>query len=149
MMGYLTIILMGITSYILIPANGPGNFFANQYTRDLQGRMLSHTVDYFIAVGRVSFDCFPSLHVGIPLLLSFYLRDYRKKLFIPALIYVVLMSCATLYLRYHYFIDIIGAFVYAPAAYFLNDFLLRHWPGERALNSPAKIETFVQAKSEQ
>ncbi len=131
MMGYLTIMLMGITSYVLIPATGPEKFFAGQYTHDLHGQLISHTVDYVINIGRVGYDCFPSLHVGIPLLLSFYLRDYRRKAFVPALIYVALMCFATIYLRYHYVIDVIAAFVYAPAANFLNDFLLRHWPGER------------------
>jgi len=135
MMGYLTIMLMGITSYLILPAVGPDKFFDGQFTHDLQGQTVSKGVAYVIDVGRVNYDCFPSLHVGIPLLLSFYLRDYRKRMFIPALLYVALMSYATLYLRYHYFIDIIGAFAYAPAAYFLNDFLLRHWPGERVLAS--------------
>lgn len=134
MMGYLTLMLMGIASYILFPAAGPEKFFADQFTRDLQGQAISRSVAYIISAGRVTYDCFPSLHVGIPLLISFYLRDYRKKTFIPSLVYVALMCCATLYLRYHYFIDVVGAFVFAPAAYFLNDFLLRHWPGERISN---------------
>jgi len=132
-MGYLTIMLMGIISYILLPAVGPEKYFAGHYTRDLHGELISRSVDYIIGIGRVSHDCFPSLHVGIPLLLSFYLRDYRRKAFVPMLIYVLLMCFATIYLRYHYFIDVVAAFAYAPAAYWLNDFLLRHWPGERIL----------------
>jgi membrane-associated phospholipid phosphatase len=131
MMGYLTLMLMGITSYLLVPAVGPESFFANQYTRELNGHPVIHGVDYIMRAGRVGYDCFPSLHVGIPLLLSFYLRDYRKKLFIPALAYVALMCCATIYLRYHYIVDVIASFVYAPLAYKLNDFLLARWPGEK------------------
>jgi membrane-associated phospholipid phosphatase len=141
MMGYLTIILMGITSYLLLPAAGPEKFFASQYTRDLQGEALSRSVDYIINAGRVAYDCFPSLHVGIPLLLSFYLRDYRRKAFVPMLGYVALMCVATLYLRYHYFIDVIAAFAYAPAAYFLNDFLLSRWPGEQMPELSSKTKT--------
>ena len=146
MMGYLTIMLMGIVSYILVPAVGPEKFFADQFTHDLRGQALSKDVAYIIDVGRVNYDCFPSLHVGIPLLLALYLRDFRKRVFVPTLIYVALMSFATLYLRYHYLVDIIGAFVYAPAAYLLNDFLLRHWPGERILKpsttgeAPGQVE---------
>jgi membrane-associated phospholipid phosphatase len=140
MMGYLTIILLGITSYLLVPAVGPEKYFAEQYTRDLHGHALTHSVDYIINIGRVGHDCFPSLHVGIPLLLSLYLRNYRRKLFIPALVYVALMCCATIYLRYHYVIDVIAAFAYAPAAYFLNDFLLSRWPGERILSANPQTE---------
>jgi membrane-associated phospholipid phosphatase len=133
MMGYLTLMLMGIVSYILVPAVGPESYFADRFTSDLHGHAISRGVDYIIWAGRVGYDCFPSLHVGIPLLLSFYLRDYRKKLFIPALAYVAVMCCATIYLRYHYLVDVMGSFLYAPAAYWLNDFLLSHWPGERIM----------------
>jgi membrane-associated phospholipid phosphatase len=122
MMGFLTIMLMGIATYLIFPATGPEKYLAYHFTRNLHGEALSQGVSYIINVGRVSYDCFPSLHVGIPLLLSLYLRDYYRKLFLPALFYVFLMSFATLYLRYHYLVDVLAAFVYAPAAYGLNDF---------------------------
>lgn len=131
MMGYLTLMLMGLVSYLLVPAIGPEAQFAAQYTRDLTGHNFSRSVEYIINVGRVGHDCFPSLHVGIPFLLALYLRDYYKRLFIPCLIYVALMAAATIYLRYHYLIDVLAALVYAPAAYWLNDFLLAKWPGEK------------------
>lgn len=84
---------------------------------------------------RVAHDCFPSLHVWIPLLLALYLRDHCRRAFIPAPIYVGLMCDATIYLRYHYVIDVIAAFAYAPAAYWPNDFLLARWPGERIVRA--------------
>ncbi|HUA65192.1 MAG TPA: phosphatase PAP2 family protein [Alphaproteobacteria bacterium] len=131
MMGLLTIMLMGFTSYALVPAVGPESYFASHYTHDLSGQSISRGVDYIIQKGRVSFDCFPSLHVGIPLLLTFYIRQYRPKWFIPMALYVACMCCATIYLRYHYVIDVIASFAFAPAAYFLNDFALSRWPGEK------------------
>jgi len=131
MMGYLLLMLMGITSYLIFPAAGPETYFASQYSRDLQGHSISHGITFIIQSGRVAYDCFPSLHVGISLLVCFYLRDYRRKLFLPALGYVMIMCLATLYLRYHYLVDILGSFVFVPAAYKLNDFLLAHWPGEK------------------
>jgi len=140
MMGYLTLFLMGIVSYLLVPAVGPEKFFGGQYTRDLHGQTVSHGVDYIINLGRVSHDCFPSLHVGVPLLIAFYLRDYRRKLFLPAVVYVALMCLATIYLRYHYFADVAAAFAYAPAAYALNDFVLKRWPGEQRTGLAGEIE---------
>jgi membrane-associated phospholipid phosphatase len=141
MMGYLTLMLMAVVSYLLVPAIGPEAQFASQYTRDLMGHTFSRSVEYIISVGRVANDCFPSMHVGIPFMLSLYLRAYCKKLFIPCLIYVFLMAVATIYLRYHYLVDVLAAFVYATAAYWLNDFLLAKWPGEqiRPKSSPATI----------
>jgi membrane-associated phospholipid phosphatase len=138
MMGLLTIILMGVTSYLLIPAEGPEEFLADHYTHNLQGELVSRGVNYIINLGRVDLDCFPSLHVAIPFLLSLYLRDYRRKAFVPMLVYVALMCAATVYLRYHYLVDVIAAFVYAPVAYLLNDFLLSHWPGEKIVGKERK-----------
>lgn len=148
MMGFLTILLMGMVSYILVPAVGPESFLAARYTHDLAGRSLTHDVSYIISAGRVSFDCFPSLHVGIPLLLSLYLRDYRRKWFIPMLCYVGCMCCATIYLRYHYLIDVIAAFAFAPAAYFLNDFALSRWPGEKIKVCAFRTEGLPQPTNE-
>ena len=138
MMGFLTIMLLAIISYILVPAEGPETFFADRYQRDLTGHKLIQNADYIFRTGRVGYDCFPSMHVGIPLLICLYLRNYRKKAFFPALLYVGLMCCATIYLRYHYLIDVIASFAFAPAAYFLNDFLLHSWPGEKIPAAAAK-----------
>jgi len=140
MMGYLTLMLMGIASYLLVPAVGPASYFANRFAHDLQGHAISHGVEYIIGAGRVGYDCFPSLHVGIPVLLALYLRDYRRKAFVPALVYVAFMCGATLYLRYHYLVDVLASFLYAPAAFWLNDFLLARWPGEKITAIPAKDE---------
>jgi membrane-associated phospholipid phosphatase len=133
MMGYLTLILMGVTSYLLVPAVGPETFFASRYSHDLRGNMLTQGMQYIMQNARVGHDCFPSLHVGIPLLLAFYIRNHFRKWFPVALAYVGVMCCATIYLRYHYLIDVLAAFVYAPAAYVINDFLLARWPGEKPL----------------
>lgn len=140
MMGFLTIMLMAIVSYLLVPAGGPASFFANHYTRDLAGHSITRSVDYIIHAGRVSFDCFPSMHVGIPFLLALYMRDYLRKAYPLILLYVACMAFATLYLRYHYLADVLAAFVYAPAAYHLNDFLLSHWPGERLTGLAGEIQ---------
>ena len=131
MMGYLTLMLLGIASYLLVPAIGPESYFADQYTRELNGHPVIHGVDYIMRAGRVGYDCFPSLHVGIPLLLSFYLRDtgenfsFRRSFTSPSCA-APPSICATTIV-----VDVLASFLYAPAAYWLNDFLLSHWPGER------------------
>jgi membrane-associated phospholipid phosphatase len=135
MMGYLTLMLMGVASYLCMPAIGPGAFFANHYTHDLSGHAVSRGVEYIISNGRVAYDCFPSLHAGIPLLLCLYLRDYQRKMFVPALLYVLAMSLTVIYLRYHYLADVLAAYIYAPAAYWLNDLMLSRWPGERIIST--------------
>jgi membrane-associated phospholipid phosphatase len=147
MMGYLTLMLMGMTSYLIFPATGPEHYFASSFSHGLDGHAISHSVAYIISAGRVAYDCFPSLHVGIPLLVTLYLRRHLKQAFVPALIYVGLMCCATIYLRYHYVIDVIGAFVFAPLAYYFNGLLLRIWPGERIVRGFSNMQTTQSAKT--
>src|SRR5581483_386520 len=132
---------------ILVPAVGPFTYFSTQYDHDLNGHLILHTFDNIFRTGHVPCDCFPSLHVAIPFLISLYLRDYARKAFIPTLVYVGLMSFTTVYLRYHYAIDVIAAFAYAPAAYWLNDFLLRQWPGVKKSGMAGQIEQKNQAAS--
>ncbi|MGH7942988.1 MAG: phosphatase PAP2 family protein [Limisphaerales bacterium] len=148
MMGLLTIMLMGFISYTLVPAEGPETYLAGHYTHNLQGESISNSVDYIIKNWRVSFDCFPSLHVAIPLLLALYIRQYRRKWFVPMVLYVATMCCGVIYLRYHYLIDVIAAFAFAPAAYLLNDFALSRWPGEKIAREAAKEEEKVPAASQ-
>jgi len=155
MMGYLTLMLMGVISYLLVPAVGPDKFLADSYAHDLKGKMVTHGVDFIMQNARVAHDCFPSLHVAIPLLLALFIRDYSRKWMPAALGYVGLMCCATIYLRYHYLIDVLAAFVYAPVAYRLNDFLLARWPGERlgrpiaaprSVSAPAPVPVLPRAQ---
>jgi len=149
MMGYLTLMLLGIVSYLCLPAIGPATYFSDHYTHDLNGHALIRGVDYIMRNGHVAYDCFPSLHVGIPLLLCLYLRRYLPKLFVPGLLYVLTMGCGVIYLRYHYLADVLAAFVYAPAAYWLNDFLLSRWPGERIITAiPANATNPVPPDAE-
>jgi membrane-associated phospholipid phosphatase len=140
MMGYLTLMLMGVMGYLSMPAAGPAVFYSDHYTRDLSGHAMSRGVEYIIRNGHVAYDCFPSLHVGIPLLLCFYVREYLPKLFLPVCLYVLVMCVAVIYLRYHYLADVVAAFAFAPVSYWLNDWLLAHWPGERIVALPKSVE---------
>ena len=63
-------------------------------------------------------------------------------------LYVACMCFATIYLRYHYAIDVIAAFAFAPAAYFLNDFALSRWPGEKIALQAAKAKEKVPGASQ-
>ncbi|MBF0406908.1 MAG: phosphatase PAP2 family protein [Candidatus Riflebacteria bacterium] len=129
MMGYLILILMGVVSYIIFPAVGPEKYFSGKFTKDLRGETISHNLLYIMDF-KVSHDCFPSMHVGLVLLVALYLREYRPRIFPFAILYVFIMFCSTIYLRYHYVIDIIAAVPFVFAAHRLTDVILKNWPGE-------------------
>jgi hypothetical protein len=53
------------------------------------------------------------------------------------------MSVTVIYLRYHYLADVLAAFVFAPVAYWLNDFMLSRWPGERIIATDPPITNTI------
>ncbi len=128
MLGLLLLMGMGVVSYILVPAIGPGKFFYERFTVPLWERP-SDPMFLLIDRYRVVHDCFPSLHVGIPLLLCLYAWEARARAAAAAAtVYVLLMMPATVYLRYHYVIDVVAVFPYVVVARRMADMLLAWWP---------------------
>jgi membrane-associated phospholipid phosphatase len=58
-------------------------------------------------------DCFPSGHTQVTLLVMFLAFRYRSRARWPLLIAGSLLIIATVYLRYHYVIDLIAGFLFA------------------------------------
>lgn len=132
MLGLLLLMGMGVVSYILVPAIGPGKFFYDRFTVPLWERP-SDPMAMLIDRYRVVHDCFPSLHVGIPLLLCLYAWEARARgIATLATCYVLLMAAATIYLRYHYVIDVLAVPPYVVAAWRLADMLLAKWESWQA-----------------
>jgi len=128
MLGLLVLMGMGVVSYILVPAIGPGKFFHDSFTRVLDERQADPIMG-LINQYRVVHDCFPSLHVGIPLLICAYAWEARVVGWaVASTVYVLFMMVATVYLRFHYVVDVVAVFAYVPVARRLTDLLLEHWP---------------------
>ena len=129
MLGLLVLMGMGVVSYILVPAIGPGKFFYEQLSRGLDEQNPDPLIG-LIHQYRVVHDCFPSLHVGIPLLIAVYAWEAGiVRWAVAATVYVLLMMAATVYLRFHYVVDVVAVFAYVPVAHWLTDLLLTRWPG--------------------
>ncbi|MBN2399878.1 MAG: fused MFS/spermidine synthase [Candidatus Aminicenantes bacterium] len=69
-------------------------------------------------------NCFPSLHTSWGLLVLIYAWKYRKKIFWILLLPVSQMILATVFLRFHYVIDLIAAVPYTFFIYWLNEKLM-------------------------
>lgn len=100
--------------YYLTPAIGP------RFTLEpLQGLPLTGIVSFdFIrwtldtAAGVVR-DCCPSGHAMLSFLTALLARRYEKRFFVPALAWTGLLMYSTVYLRYHYMIDLIVGVILA------------------------------------
>jgi hypothetical protein len=104
--GLFSLYAVGYLGYSLVPALGPHLVIADQFTTSLSGGWLTAANDKLVLDGSNHVDVFPSLHCGNTLYLL--LSDYRYKRwrFWAYLIPSVGLWMSTLYLRYHYAIDV-------------------------------------------
>jgi membrane-associated phospholipid phosphatase len=113
--------------------------------------------DIFSALVRLTyssdnpFNCFPSIHVLNALLCSMFLWRYSKNIFARAFAVfgTVIISASTLYVKQHYFPDVVSAAIVGIAMYvvFTNDYIWNAQPIKRvmAFFLPPKVkEAFIK-----
>jgi membrane-associated phospholipid phosphatase len=102
--GLFTVYGLGFIGYTLFPAIGPHGFLA--FDKLLAAGWLTATVGPAIDSGSNGIDVFPSIHVAVSLyLLAFDGWHYRRR-FWRLLVPCALLWISTVYLRYHYIVDV-------------------------------------------
>jgi len=81
---------------------------------------LRHTLDYLEGITR---DCFPSGHTELTLLVLYCAWRMNKKLFRLYLIPATALIFSTVYLRYHYVVDVIAGAIIALAIAATSDLI--------------------------
>lgn len=112
----LLVFLAGFLSYVTIPAIGPRYWLRDRYVVPvLHGRFFAGDASQvFGALEAVQRDCFPSLHTALTGLALFYAFSWRQALpgrrlwFCVYLPLVLSIWASTIYLRQHWFVDVIG-----------------------------------------
>jgi len=107
---------LGLVSYILFPAVGPEKAFRAYYGPDLQGPFLTPLNRWIVDHGSSVYDGFPSLHVLITFALIEFDRQNLRRRFYVMILPALGLVFSTIYLRYHYAIDLIaGALLFIAA----------------------------------
>ncbi|MDB6064137.1 MAG: hypothetical protein JWR26_345 [Pedosphaera sp.] len=102
---------IGFVGYLLVPAIGPAAAYPQLFTTPLHGGLILRLVSAAVEKGSSAYDCFPSLHVMITcVLLDHDWREFRPRFWIMILPSIGLMI-STVYLRYHYGVDVLAAFL--------------------------------------
>jgi membrane-associated phospholipid phosphatase len=128
MTGVVVVTFLGLIGYLLVPAIGPIYTLRDQYTvplsvpLDLMNRQIE-----FMDFARIKRDVFPSLHVGISFVVWLYAFRNSRKLFWILSPLVLSLFVSTIYLRYHYLIDVVAGLVLAPLCFFFANWLFNHW----------------------
>ncbi len=103
----------GFIGYLFFPALGPGPAFPSLYGQPLEGGMVSLFNAWLVGKGAAVYGTFPSLHVLITAILLDHDWHRCRGRFWCVLGPCVGLLASTLYLRYHYAVDLLaglGAF---------------------------------------
>lgn len=108
--------LLGFAGYVLVPAGGPYMAYPETFPYPPKGGLITAFLVSVVKNGITGMDVFPSLHAGIGtyVLGFFVLGGYRRIALLLAPI-VTALIVATVYLRYHYGIDVLCGLALAAA----------------------------------
>ena len=114
--------------FIAIPVTGPKYYYEDMFAKDVGGWTFTHFNSWIYEFARSNTtDCFPSMHVGLFLLITYYMYRYdRRSLFITIPV-TLLMSASTLYLGYHYLIDIVAAVILVIITLLFTHYYFKWW----------------------
>jgi membrane-associated phospholipid phosphatase len=104
-----TTFLISYLGYIILPARGPRFMGYSSQHPALQGlwafRFFQGTLD---SLEGMQYDCFPSGHVAVMIVCCYAARKLSSPMFWTFCIFAALIAFSTIYLRYHYMIDVLA-----------------------------------------
>lgn len=114
--GLFTVYGIGFLGYSFVPASGPYIAMADQFQQPLTGFLVTGWNAAVVAKGSNGVDVFPSLHCAVSAFFLFFDRKHRPWRFWVYLAPCIGLWISTIYLRYHYLIDVIFGFLLAAFA---------------------------------
>jgi membrane-associated phospholipid phosphatase len=81
----------------------------------------------------VQYDCFPSGHVAVMIICSYAARKLSSPVFVSFCIFAALIAFSTIYLRYHYMIDVLAGALLAILLVLLGPRIYRMLGGSRCV----------------
>ncbi len=104
--------LISYLGYLVLPARGP--HFIDYSLPALQGLWTFHFLQGAIdSLEGVQYDCFPSGHVAVVMVGCYVARRISPAIFWVFCTFTGLIALSTIYLHYHYVIDVLAGIVLA------------------------------------
>jgi membrane-associated phospholipid phosphatase len=98
----------------LFPSAGPQYFFSPPANAVPPGYFITDLMNRILLFGDRPTGAFPSSHIGMTwLIMYFFFRDARR-LFYLWLLPALILTFATVYIKAHYAVDVIGGFLMVP-----------------------------------
>ncbi len=115
--------------FALFPVKGPQFYFYGADAKAVDSYFFSKLVKIAQGIGETHTGAFPSSHVGMSIIFLILTFKYLRKTFWIILIPVVLLWFATVYIKAHYLVDVIGGFISVPLVYDLTRWLYKKLTG--------------------
>jgi hypothetical protein len=123
--GFLYMFCIGHTLYVLVPGYGPYRAVASEFQHALPDGLWLDVVMQTVSEGGALKDIFPSLHTAAPLFIALY--SFRHRELIPfrftwpiIFFFSVNIIIATMFLRWHWIIDVVAGLALATSAQALS-----------------------------
>ena len=106
--------LLSYLGYLVLPARGPRFMGYAAVYPPLHGFWTFHVFQHMLdSLEGTQYDCFPSGHVAVVLVGCFVARRISAPVFYTFSAFAALITFSTVYLRYHYLIDVIAGMMLA------------------------------------
>jgi hypothetical protein len=130
MLGMLVIVCIGHTGYILVPGFGPFRAFPELFKHELPSGLWMDLVWSTVRSNGAQKDIFPSLHTAGPCFIALFSFRNRDRLPFrytwPLLTFFAAnIIGATMFLRWHYVIDVFAGFTLAVTAALVSPLITR------------------------
>ena len=133
--------------YVVLPALGPHHVVDGPRIPELDGSLWGGFFHHLLMEleGEMP-DAFPSGHALVSILTLYLAWRHKRKLFWGLLTFGIGCVLATVYLRYHYVVDVIGSIALAPISMVIGRVLTAAWemspsPARRAKKTPIDAMT--------
>ena len=123
--GMLILVGTGHILYLMVPGFGPYRHLAGQFVNELNGGRFWHAVQATVSAGGAQKDIFPSLHTAVPTFFTLFAYIHRHerpyKYWWPVMVVITSqIIVATMFLRWHYMIDIFAGLALALFSVFVS-----------------------------
>jgi membrane-associated phospholipid phosphatase len=114
--------------YILLPAIGPRYTMRHLQNIELRGIMFREGIDYILnTLEGIKRDAFPSGHTAIALVVLYLALRSERLLFWILFPVVIALIVSTVYLRYHYVIDVVAGIFLFVLSVFIGEIFYNYW----------------------
>ena len=123
--GLFTVYAVGFLGYLFVPAQGAYLAMPDAFRHPIAGGATTRLNDSIVRRGSIGVDVFPSIHVAVSTFILLFDRRYARWRHYAYLGPAIGLWIATLYLRYHYGVDVMAGFALALLVVWLAT---RDWP---------------------